>query len=64
MRKGIKALKEKSIPELEKEIRVLRVEIATERLQGKVNPPKDTNLLQKKKKRLARILTILTEKTL
>lgn len=62
MKKQTKELKEKTVNELEKTVQNLREEIARLRLELKVNPPKDTNLLFKKKKRLAVVLTILTEK--
>jgi len=62
MRKLSANFKEKSVKELEKEITKLREEIAKLRVESKVNQPKDTNLLFKKRKQLAQILTILTEK--
>ncbi|MBI4225528.1 50S ribosomal protein L29 [Candidatus Roizmanbacteria bacterium] len=62
MKKKTSELKNKSIGELEKEAHDLRVEIAKSRLEVKVNPAKDTNILVKKRKRLAVILTILGEK--
>jgi len=62
MKKEIKELKQKTIKELEKEINNLRQEIAKLKIEMKVNPPKDTNLLTKRKKKLARLLTVLTEK--
>jgi len=64
MKKITKELKDKTIKELEKEVPVLREDIAKSRLSFKVNPPKDTNSLDKKKKRLAGILTLLNEKKL
>ncbi|GAB4219030.1 MAG: hypothetical protein Fur009_3070 [Candidatus Microgenomates bacterium] len=62
MKKIVKELKNKSIKELEKERDLLSQEIAKLRLSMKINPPKDTNLLIKKRKQLAVILTILSEK--
>ncbi len=62
MKKITKELKSKTIEKLEKEIQEIRSEIAKLYLETKTNPTKDTNLLIKKRKRLAVILTILTEK--
>jgi ribosomal protein L29 len=60
--KKIADFKEKSINELEREITKLREEIAKLKMEVKINQPKDTNLLFKKRKQLARMLTVLTEK--
>ena len=62
MKKAIADLKKKSIKQLEIEIAKLREEIAKLKLEIKINQPKDTNLLFKKRKHLARMLTVLTEK--
>jgi len=62
MKKAIADLKKKSIKQLEIEIAKLREEIAKLKLEIKINQPKDTNLLFKKRKQLARMLTVLTEK--
>ena len=62
MRKLTAELKEKSKQHLEKEVQKLREELAKLRLEHNVNPPKDTNILLKKRKRLAVVLTILGEK--
>lgn len=58
----IEELKNKTVRELEKEENETRKEIANLRLNFKVNPPKDTNLIIKKRKKLAVILTIIKEK--
>lgn len=58
----IEELRSKTIKELEKEGDEIRKEIAKLQLDFKVNLPKDTNLLVKKRKRLALILTIMNEK--
>jgi len=63
MKKIIADLNKKTVNEIEKDIRSLREEIAKLRLEVKVNPVKDSNLLVKKKKKLAVLLTILTEKS-
>lgn len=62
MKKQIKKLKEKTVAELLKEEQVLRRELTKLQLEAKVNAPKDTNFLMKKRKNLANILTILSEK--
>jgi len=62
MKKEIKELRQKTIKELEGEISNLRQEIAKLKIEAKVNPLKNTNFLRKKKKQLARLLTVLTEK--
>ena len=62
MKKNIKELKNKTAKELSEEIKKQRVELAKLNLGQKSNPAKDTNALAKKKKQLARMLTIETEK--
>jgi ribosomal protein L29 len=62
MNKQLKEIKDKSIKELENETRILREEIAREKLEAKVNPPKDVNALFKKKKKLAVVLTVISQK--
>lgn len=62
MKKITKQLQEKTMRELEKETQLLREEMAKLRLKNKTNLSKDTNLLVKRRKRLAAVLTILTEK--
>ena len=62
MKKQTKIYREKTVKELEKENSLLREEIAKTKLSFKGNPPKDTNILAKKRKQLAVLLTVLTEK--
>lgn len=62
MRKITDELMAKTRQELEKEAYKLRQEIARLKLEKKVTIPKDTNLLKKKKKMLALILTLINEK--
>jgi ribosomal protein L29 len=62
MKKSVKEFQGKSTKELEKEVVVLRTEIAKLKLQEKVNPSKDTNKIHKKKKLLAVLLTVKTQK--
>jgi len=52
----------KTVKELEKQATALREDIAKTILNQKVNPSKDTNLLRKKRKQLAVILTVITQK--
>lgn len=63
-KKEVAELKAKSIKELKKKAQVLREEIAKEKVEFEVNRPKDTNTTFKKRKRLARVLTIIREKEL
>ena len=60
--KDIKEIRQKTVKELEKETKDLINEISKLRLEIKVNPPKDSNVFIKKRKRLAVILTVLREK--
>jgi len=62
MKKIVADLRKKTEKELEKEIQVIKEEIAKLQLEMKINPIKDTNLLIKKKKKLAILLTVFTEK--
>ncbi len=62
MKKLTSELRGRSVNELEKEAQKLREEIAKLKLETKVNAQKDTNVLIKKKKKLAVVLTFLTEK--
>jgi len=62
MKKITKTYQEKTSKELIKETQSLREEMAKLQLSFKSNPPKDTNLLMKKRKQLAVLLTVLTEK--
>lgn len=62
MKKKNLKLKDKSVDGLEKEVQELREEIAKIKLEFKVNPAKDTNILMKKRKQLAVTLTLIGEK--
>lgn len=62
MRKQTKALVDKTREELEKEIQKLVHEIAQSKMDQQLNPPKDTNWEQKKKKQIARLKTVLSTK--
>jgi ribosomal protein L29 len=64
MKKAAKELRTKSIEELSKEVQNLRTEIAKMSIEKPVKPEKDTNLLHRKKKRLAVALTMITQKNL
>lgn len=62
MRKITKELKDKTNKELNAEITKLREDIAKTILSSKTSPAKDTNLITKKKKRLAVLLTLESQK--
>lgn len=62
MKKLTKELTNKTIKELEKQSQMLREELAKLTLNQKVNPVKDTNVTVKKRKELAVVLAILTQK--
>jgi len=62
MKKVTKELQVKSIEDLLKEVDVLRGEIAKMHLEKGIKPQKDTNIIVKKQKRLAAILTMITNK--
>lgn len=62
MKKISTELKDKSLNELREEEALLKEEIGKLRLESRVSPPKDTNILIKKRKRLAALLTIASEK--
>ncbi|OGK35898.1 hypothetical protein A3A93_02075 [Candidatus Roizmanbacteria bacterium RIFCSPLOWO2_01_FULL_38_12] len=62
MKKLTKELYAKSIDDLNKEVVALGSEIAKLKVERKVKQEKDTNWLFKKQKRLAAILTMITNK--
>ena len=62
MKKFTKIYREKNNKELAKEANSIREEIAKLQLSFKSNPPKDTNSLTKKRKQLAVLLTVFSEK--
>ncbi len=62
MKKITKTYQDKTYKELIKETQSLREEITKLQLSFKSNPPKDTNILTKKRKQLAVLLTVLGEK--
>lgn len=62
MRITTKELLEKTIAGLQKEADEIREELARLALSSRVNSPKDTNMLGKKRKKLAVVLTILKQK--
>jgi ribosomal protein L29 len=64
MKKLTKELQTKSVKDLEKEAETLHTEIAKLSVERKVKPEKDTNLITKKRKRLAVILTLMGQKKL
>lgn len=62
MKKVLSEFKDKTVKELEKEELKMREEIGRLRHDYKVSMPKDTNMLSKRRKRLAVLLTVLAEK--
>jgi len=58
MKNIVKDYAKKSLSDLEKEAQTMREDIAKARLDMKAKPPKDTNIISKKRKRLAVILTL------
>lgn len=62
MKKSVKELQSKTVKELEKSVNSLHEEVAKLRLQQKVNPSKDTNIVSKKRKMIATLLTVITQK--
>jgi ribosomal protein L29 len=62
MKKTSKKYREKNIDELKKESLRLREEIAKLNLTNQMKPAKDTNFLIKKRKELAVLLTVISEK--
>ena len=59
---SIKDIQQKSVKELKVEVVKVRKELSKLVLEQKSNPTKDTNLVGKKRKYLARLLTVLNEK--
>lgn len=62
MKKNIKELRSKDEKELLSQAGALRGEIAKMSLETYANKPKNTNLVAMKKKELAVLLTVLSEK--
>ncbi len=61
MKKVMEEIRAKTVKELAREINKLREEISKLRLKGR-GEEKDTNILGKKRKELARLLTVFGEK--
>lgn len=62
MKKITKELQAKTVENLLKEAEVLRAEVAKLILEKGIKPQKDTNIKIKKQKKLAAILTMITNK--
>ena len=58
----IKELSSLSISDLTRKVESIRKEIALSRLEFSANKPKDTNVIARKKRLLARLLTIISNK--
>lgn len=52
---------QKSMPDLRQEEKILREEISKLRFDLSLNKLKDTNLIKKKRKELARVLTMIRQ---
>ncbi|MEO6508892.1 MAG: 50S ribosomal protein L29 [Patescibacteria group bacterium] len=61
MKKSFKELKNKSVADLNKDIATTRDELMKGSMESRSNPQKDTNMISKKKQRLAVLLTALTQ---
>ncbi len=64
MKKNVAELIKKDVKVLQAQVRELRTELTKLDLGAKANPQKDVNLVSKKKKLLAVILTVLSQKRL
>ncbi len=64
MKNLIKDLSRKSTIDLAKEFAQAKFELAKSRLEVIANPPKDTNSLGKKRRHIARLMTVHKEKQL
>ena len=62
MRKTTAEVSKMKIADIQKQIQTTREEIAKLRLETRVSPQKDSNVITKKRKRLAVMLTVLSEK--
>lgn len=62
MKKSFKDIISKSVLELEKEVNSLNDEIIKMKIESVSNPQKDTNLVSKKRQKLAIVLTALNQK--
>ena len=61
MKKLTKEITAKTSQQILSEVGKIRQEIAKLKLEAKINPPKDSNLLSKKRKKLAVMLTVLNK---
>lgn len=62
MKKSVQDLKQKDVKELQTEVEKLRSEIAKDRMEMKAHRPKDTNIVSKKRKRVAMLQTLINQK--
>lgn len=60
--KEIEKIKDMSIADLQKEVLVLKKDMAKASLDGHVNQPKNSNLMSTKKQKVAVLLTVLNQK--
>ncbi len=64
MKKTYKELIQKTVPELEKERQTLKEDILRSALSAVSSPQKDSNIVSKKKKRIAMVQTAINERKL
>lgn len=64
MKKITKEYITKTVEEMKKEVEALHKEIAKLEIERKAKPQKDSNMVFKMKKRLAVILTVISQKEL
>lgn len=62
MKSSVQDLVKKPLKDLVKEITKLREEITKLLMDMKANPPKDTNAVAKKRRKLATLLTVFNSK--
>lgn len=62
MKKAVIKIQQKSVAELHKDLSQLRTEITKIMVESRLAPQKDSNLVMKKRKEIARILTVMNQK--
>lgn len=62
MKKSKAKIQKKSVAELNKDLAQLRSEITKITVESRLAPQKDSNLVTKKRKEIARILTVMNQK--
>ncbi len=62
MNKSMSKIQQKSVAELNKDLAQLRSDITKITVESRLAPQKDSNLVTKKRKEIARILTVMNQK--